>query len=78
MENLCTESLTNPCKGCIVLAICKGKFIDRDLYGGVIAFSFSIRCELLSDYLRDANQDMIDDVRKVYGLGPYKNEEWSQ
>ncbi len=66
--------MTNPCKQCIVLAICKGKFIDKDYYGGVIAFSFSIRCVLLSDYLGDANQAMIDDVRKVYGLGPYTKE----
>jgi hypothetical protein len=61
----------NPCKECIVLAMCKGKFIDKDFYGGVIAFSFSVRCILLSEYLGCADQDMIDNVRDVYGLEPY-------
>jgi len=65
--------MINPCKQCIILAMCKGKFIDGD-FGGVIAFSFSVRCILLTEYLGRANQDMIDDVRGVYRLEPYTKE----
>ena len=67
--------MKNPCKQCIVLAICKSKFNDNisgtSLGIGVIAFSLLIRCELLSDYLHCADQDKINNVRDVYGLGPY-------
>lgn len=63
----------HPCKNCIVLAPCKIRF-KRFIFmkdTSVINFAHD-DCKLLDEYLYDATQEEINEVRIFFGLEPYK------
>ncbi len=66
--------MKNPCRQCIVFAMCKNKFNERFQdtleVPNVTSFSEAEKCPLLIHYLDNSNQEMINAVRVLYGLEP--------
>ncbi len=65
--------MNNPCKECIVLAICKARFnefTNSNREPQVRHFAMSGKCQLLKEYLQLYNQNSVNEIRKFYGLSP--------
>ena len=65
------------CINCIVFPMCKSMFNDSlspslDLRATVLGFAFGIECSILQDYLFNSTQEMINEIRELYGLKPIK------
>ena len=61
--------MTNPCKQCIVLPMCKIRFIE-ERWDSILGFAWREKCELIKEYLWMSNQDMINETREIFGLKP--------
>lgn len=66
--------MKDPCKQCIVLAMCKAKFEHYwngwGAHVSVIQYFEDNECPIVTDYLDYADQDMINNLRATYNLDP--------
>jgi len=65
--------MTNPCKECIVLAMCKARFnefANSNREPQVRNFALSGECQLLKDYLNIFSVNTVSEIREFYGLSP--------